>query len=602
MMRGQAKKKHFSVNPEDMLKSLAGLTGPKRNTPVGSLPTIPWDPRAEPALKGFYDLRALALRFLDTEFVTAIRPASTEQAYMFDAGLDAMGYVAFASSEYAKYPGIQKNLQVLQGYLLETPHPEIMQYDLAAFLIVLRAARETLPELAATTLNLEPLLTEERIFQLSGKRPSEFSRVIRGLFNKRLQFAKFFHPLSELNEAVAAFFPLLQHEPDKTILDYRALMEKIRAVSKNAGAGAIKEPPLSNKQPGSRRKRSTSRKKRHANGEVPNLEYYLPVAAAVTDRVTRPDQFASWPIVPATIKDLYLQHARELTRTQRTWDQYAKETWPARSTMHWQIVDEGGSRPLHLAQTVIDPFGQPLEVKLIEKAQQERQTEAIFLFNLSVSMQEDERYLLSFMVADRFSELLTRGGIPTEIIGHTTTGEAIPRVTGRNRSMLYLLFKTREEPHNLLTIQRLCSVLDTQMHYLSYDGEAMMWTYERLKNSPAKHRLLFVVTDGDISGTYINKNNKELRNATTNYFRDVVARIEAEKFVDVIGVPIKADVDGIFSRSVRIDSIEDIYKKLSPYVLKMLREFNNDEGEAAKARRLRMVAHRKARVEGQGLT
>jgi hypothetical protein len=109
------------------------------------------------------------------------------------------------------------------------------------------------------------------------------------------------------------------------------------------------------------------------------------------------------------------------------------------------------------------------------------------------------------------------------------------------------------------------------------------------------------VTDGNISGTYINKKNRELRNAAANYFRDVVALIEAEKFVDVIGVPIKADVDGIFSRSVRIDSIEDIYRKLSPYILKVLREFNANEGEAAKARRLRMVAHRKARVAGQGL-
>jgi cobaltochelatase CobT len=168
--------------------------------------------------------------------------------------------------------------------------------------------------------------------------------------------------------------------------------------------------------------------------------------------------------------------------------------------------------------------------------------------------------------------------------------------------MLYLLFKTREEPHNLLTIQRLCSVLDTRLHYLSYDGEAIMWAYDRLKNSPAKHRLLFVVTDGDISGTYINKKNNALRNTSANYFRDVVALIEAEKIVDIIGVPIKADVDEIFRRLVRIDSIEDIYKKLSPYVLKMLREFNSDEGEAAKARRLKMVAHRKARVAGQRIT
>ena len=595
-MRGQGRKGHFSVNPEDMLKSLAGLTGPRRNTPVGSLPTIPWDPKAAHALKGFYDLRALALRFLDTEFVTAIRPAHTEQAYMFDAALDAMGYVAFASSEYANYPGIQKNLQALHDYLLGTQNLEIMHYDLAAFLIVLRAARETLPGLAARTADLEPLLTEERIFQLSGKRPSDFSRILRGLFGKRGQFAKFFHALTDLNEALAALFPLLQHEPDDINPDYRALMEKIHAASKNAGAGAAKELPGSNEQPGTKRKRGAPGKKRKSKSEVPNLDRYLPVADAVTDRLTRPDQFATWPIVPAAIKDLYLQHARALSKEQRAWDRYAEETWPARSTMRWQIVDEGGSRPLHLAQPVTDPFGQPLEVKLIEKAQQERQTEAIFLFNLSVSMQESARYLLSFMVADRFSELLTRGGIPTEIVGHTTTGEAIPRVTGRNRSMLYLLFKTREEPHNLLTIQRLCSVLDTQMHYLSYDGEAMMWAYDRLKNSPAKHRLLFVVTDGDISGTYVNKSYKELRNATTNYFRDVVALIESEKRVEVIGVPIKADLDGIFSRSVRIDSIEDIYRKLSPYVLRMLREFNNDEGEAAKARHSRMVAHRKARV------
>src|SRR5581483_4231782 len=79
LMRGQARR-HFSVNPEEMLKNLAGLTGPKRNTPVGSLPVIPWDPKAEQALKGFYDLRAFALRFLDTDFVTAVRPVPTEQA------------------------------------------------------------------------------------------------------------------------------------------------------------------------------------------------------------------------------------------------------------------------------------------------------------------------------------------------------------------------------------------------------------------------------------------------------------------------------------------------------------------------------------------
>lgn len=594
-MRGHGKKRHVTVNPEEMLKNLAGLTGRKRNTPVGALPAIPWDPKAEQALKGFYDLRALALRFLDTEFVTAVRPAHSEQALMFDAGLDAIGYAAFVSSETAAYPGIEDNLRALQRYLLNTSNLEIMQYDLAAFLIVLRAGREALPTLAAATADLAPLMTEERIFQLSGKRPSEFSRVLRGLFGKRRQFAQFLGSPGGLNDAVGAFVPLLQHEPDETILDYRALMEKIRATSQNAG-GAARAPAAHDGPERARKRRASPRKRRAGGGRA--LDLRRPVADAVIDRVTRPDQFASWPIVPTAIKDLYRQHTREFAKAQKAWDRYAKETWPARSTMRWQIVDEGGSRALDLAQSVADPFAQPLEAKLLEKEQQERQTEAIFLFNLSVSMQEHERYLLSFMVADRFGEMLTRGGVATEIIGHTTTGEAVPRVTGRNRAMLYLLFKTREEPHNLLTVQRLCSVLDTQMHYLSYDGEAMMWAYDRLKKSAARHRLLFVVTDGDISGTYVGPKNKELRNGASHYFRDVVAHIESEKLVDVIGVPVKADVDDVFSRSVRLDSVEDIYGKLSPYVLKMLRDFHDDEGEAAKARRSRMVAHRKARAGG----
>ena len=43
------------------------------------------------------------------------------------------------------------------------------------------------------------------------------------------------------------------------------------------------------------------------------------------------------------------------------------------------------------------------------------------------------------------------------------------------------------------------------MHYFSYDGEATMWCYERLKKSRANRRIMFVVTDGDPSGTYLSK-------------------------------------------------------------------------------------------------
>ena len=104
-----------------------------------------------------------------------------------------------------------------------------------------------------------------------------------------------------------------------------------------------------------------------------------------------------------------------------------------------------------------------------------------------------------------------------------------------------------------------------------------MWCYERLKKSRAKRRVMFVVTDGDPSGTYMSKKGDEISYFTARHFRDVVALIEAEKKVEIVGVPIKTDVSRIFSRSVRVDCIEDIYRKLSPFILALLRELNEQK-------------------------
>ena len=285
--------------------------------------------------------------------------------------------------------------------------------------------------------------------------------------------------------------------------------------------------------------------------------------------------------VPASIRELYEQHGRELAKAQRSWLQYAKEAWAKKSTMRWVPTDDGGIVLGHLTQKVIDPVSSPPEVHLIEEAQEERETVASLLLDVSCSMQVDERYKLAFVIADCLSNFLTKGDVAIEVIGHTTTGEIIPNVIGRNRPIHYIVFKTREEPHNLSTVHRLCSILHTGMHYFGYDGEATMWCYERLKKSRAKRRVMFVVTDGDPSGTYMSKGGDDISYFTGRHFRDVVARIEAEKKVEIVGVPIKCDVSGIFDRSVRIDCIEDIYRKLSPFSLALLREMNEQKKPSA---------------------
>src|SRR3954447_16368294 len=159
-------KKRLLANPHDVLRNLAGL---KSGSPVGFLPVILSNPKAERAL---HDLRAIALRFLDLDFLTAIRPSHSEPAYMLDAGIDVIGYAAFVQSSYWEYAGIHENLGALHKYLLSTPEIDIVNYDLQAFLVTLRVAREAMPILAATTTALEPLLTDERLFR-TGKRPHE---------------------------------------------------------------------------------------------------------------------------------------------------------------------------------------------------------------------------------------------------------------------------------------------------------------------------------------------------------------------------------------------------------------------------------------------
>ena len=94
-------------------------------------------------------------------------------------------------------------------------------------MIVLRAAREVMPALAAATAALELLLTEERIFSIRGRRLPEYDKLPRRIFALRQQFAEFFGKLSDLNEVVARFFPLLLQEPDEIVLSYREMNEKI---------------------------------------------------------------------------------------------------------------------------------------------------------------------------------------------------------------------------------------------------------------------------------------------------------------------------------------------------------------------------------------
>jgi cobaltochelatase CobT len=600
------------VNPQSVVSCLAGLKG---NSPLGLPPLIPSDPNAhdkaqlalrERAQRALHDLRSIALCHLDKEFIAAIRPSHPDAAAIFDAGIDAMGYAAFFQSKYQEYPGIHINLDALHKYLLRTP--EIPNYDLQAFLTVLRAAREVLPDLAAKTAVLEPLLTDEGISNIFRRRDPDYTKLIRRIDEKGQQFTKFFGRLSDFNEALARFFPLLLQDPDETPLNYRGMTEKIRAVrerrkqmdAEHGEEDEDKDEDKDNKEKKKKKKIFRGVAKQHAfllrpkrtPGVPPGLYYYRGASKEVIDRISRGQDFLGLT-VPNSIKELYEQHGLGLAREAVAWRRFAKETWAGKSAMRWVLADEG-VRSHYLAQRVANPLSALPEDNLIEEVQKERETIVTLLVNLSYVGD----YELTYMVADRFGDFLTKGGVPTEIIGYTTLRGVVPDVVGRNRPVHYVILKTRQEPHNLATVHRLCTILHPEMRYFSYDGEAIMFACDRIMKSSAKRWIVFVVSDSKhASGTYMSKSGEDISYFVPRHFRDAVARIEAEKDVVIAGISIKNDLSRIFSRCMQINSIRDIYTKLSPSVLALLREYNEHDGLSVETRLdSEVVARRKARL------
>ena len=123
------------------------------------------------------------------------------------------------------------------------------------------------------------------------------------------------------------FFRFFIEEPDETVLSYLEMKEKIRAARGNP---LLAQPNATNRDEDKKPRKYPEQhapdlKRKTEPRARPTLNYYRPASAAVKDHVTRAKDFRVWT-VPASIKELYEQHGRELAKAQRSWLQYAKET------------------------------------------------------------------------------------------------------------------------------------------------------------------------------------------------------------------------------------------------------------------------------------
>ncbi|MGD9697571.1 cobaltochelatase CobT-related protein [Acinetobacter sp.] len=137
---------------------------------------------------------------------------------------------------------------------------------------------------------------------------------------------------------------------------------------------------------------------------------------------------------------------------------------------------------------------------------QDLDTAITYLIDLSGSM-SGSKIRMARASAILLEEVTDRIGIPSEVLGFTTTGKYIHEVkVTRLEGLLHIIYKSFAESYNRVKY-RFGNIkvkpLDPHKSYSvnNVDGEAVLWAARRLHARKEKRKLLIVLSDGDPSAS-----------------------------------------------------------------------------------------------------
>ncbi|MEO6031980.1 MAG: cobalt chelatase [Burkholderiaceae bacterium] len=220
--------------------------------------------------------------------------------------------------------------------------------------------------------------------------------------------------------------------------------------------------------------------------------------------------------------------------------------------------EEGRIDGRRLAQLIASPT----ERRLFRTERVEPRADCIvsFLIDCSGSMKEHSESLA--MVVDVFARALEQAGVASEILGFTTGawngGRAQrdwrragrPAHPGRLNERCHLVFKDAATKWRRAR-PGVAALLKHDLFREGIDGEAIEWACARLLARAEERKLLLVVSDGSPMDTATHLANDA--HYLDHHLRDVVARIEQARQVQISGVGVGLDLSPYYSRSHVLD-------------------------------------------------
>ncbi len=255
----------------------------------------------------------------------------------------------------------------------------------------------------------------------------------------------------------------------------------------------------------------------------------------------------------------------------------------AKQTRAWEFdLEEGLLDAARLSRVIVNPLT-PLSFK-IEKDTSFRDTVVSILIDNSGSMR-GRPITIAAMSADILARTLERCGVKVEILGFTTRAwkggmaretwmkAGKPPRPGRLNDLRHIVYKAADAPWRRAR-RNLGLMLREGILKENIDGEALLWSHNRLIGRSEQRRILMVISDGapvDDSTLSVNPGSYLER-----HLKSVIDWIERSSPVELIAIGIGHDVTRYYRRAVTIIDAE----QLGGTMVDKLAELFENDGDA----------------------
>jgi len=237
----------------------------------------------------------------------------------------------------------------------------------------------------------------------------------------------------------------------------------------------------------------------------------------------------------------------------------------AKQNRSWEFdLEEGILDTSKLTRVIIDPFNS-LSFKK-EKKTDFKDTLVTILIDNSGSMR-GKPISVAAVCADILSRTLERCSVKVEVLGFTTkhwkggssrekwTNNNKPKFPGRLNDLRHIVYKSADIPWRQAK-KNMGLMLKEGLLKENIDGEAIRWTFNKMKKRKEERKILMVISDGaPVDDSTLSTN---LSDYLENDLKNTVNSIEQLSPIEILAIGIGHDVTRYYKKAIKITDVQDL--------------------------------------------